>query len=55
MILGPSSEVGVDVVRKKKTIVISGKKSECRSAADKIKKNLCSHADAKSQACNIKY
>jgi len=48
------SEVVVDVVRKKKTIVISGKKSECRSAADKIKKNLCNHADAKSQKIEIK-
>ena len=48
------SEVVVDVVRKKRTIVISGKKSECRSAADKIKKNLCNHADAKSQKIEIK-
>ena len=52
--LTKDSEVVVDVVRKKKTIVISGKKSECRSAADKIKKNLCSHADAKSQKIEIK-
>lgn len=48
------SDVVVDVVRKKKTIVISGKKNECRSAADKIRKNLSNHAETMSHKIEIK-